>query len=971
VTLLALAIVLAGAVVLVGAPRRAHAVPPPVDGGPIPPIVAEAIAEGRLRPAPRLPAAATTPGPLPGAEPDSPAAPPVAAVAPAPTGRWNVPVLLVDFPDRRATYPASTFRTLMFDTTGAVPTGSLADYFREVSGGLLTVRGQVFGWKTMADTANFYANDSYGLARTTYPQNDAGLLYAALDAFDADIDFSRYDRNGDGFVDAVLLLHAGIGAEAAASDRTQFWSVTSGLLGNWGFTGSYVTADPRPGFPGQFMKVDQFSILAETSPIDVGQPSEIGVWCHEFGHDLGWPDLYDATVLGGGANLGPGNWCLMSTGAFGGDNRTPERPTHPGAWAKLDAGWVTQENLAADGDRTFLPVETARRVYRLWYQGEDSDEFFLLENRQRLGFDAGLPGEGLIVTRIRRDVIAQRRAANNINSGLVPGLRLEEADGRYDLRGSGNRGDARDPFPGSLNRTRFSDDTNPSTRTLDGRPLNTSLEALRTKGDDISAYVQLNPVGWSAPVPIGPVGAGGALVANGRPALLADPAGDLWLAYEDDAPTGTEIWLRRKRFGIDWGVPLPFTAEPGLSLSPTLALGRSGQKAIAWWDTRDGNSEIYYAWASPGGAFEAPRRVTQHPASSQLPAAGWLADGRLALAWMDGRDGGSCIYARILVPGFEGSASDIRVSFPEPLVEFGNAAVPTLATAGNRVVLAYQERIGGVDEIKACVDSAGAFSTPRFLSASDGFTSNQPVLVSESDTSVWLFWRENGPQTSEIRQARWSVTRGWDLGYDVYRSTHSLDLPRPVLDAERNIHLLFRRSTGIGLELVEATWHRDLGVWDAGPSRLLSFTGEQVNGTAYAMDPLGRTHVVWLGVTATERRLRELVRAAPASSPVAVPAGPPPAGGVAPAFARPNPARGAATVVVGAAAPRPPGTRAVFYSVAGRRLATRDAAGAGEGVVHWDGLDDKGRRVPPGVVLVRVDGPTGAILAAGRFVWLP
>ncbi|MEO6463285.1 MAG: M6 family metalloprotease domain-containing protein [Candidatus Eisenbacteria bacterium] len=891
---------------------------------------------------------------------------PLAAV-----GRWHVPVLLVDFPDRRATYPASAFRPLLFDTTGAVPTGSLADYYHEVSGGQLLIRGQVFGWRTLPDTANFYANDSYGLARTTFPQNDAGLLYAAVRAYDADIDFSRYDRNGDGFVDALLVPHAGVGAESAAGDRTQFWSVTSGLLGNWGFTNSFITTDPRPGFPGQFMKIDQFSILAETSPIHAGALSEIGVWCHEFGHNLSWPDLYDASVLGGGANLGAGNWCLMSTGAFGGNNQSPERPTHPCAWAKLDAGWVTQENLDSDGDRTFLPIETSRRAYRLWYQGEDSDEFFLLENRQRLGFDAGLPGEGLIITRIRRDVIAQRRAANNINSGLVPGMRLEEADGRYDLLRSGNRGDARDPFPGSQNRLRFADDTTPSTRTLDGRPLNTSLEALRSKGDDVSAYVQLSAAGWSAPVLVGNVGPGAALVANGRPAMIADPAGDLWLAYEDDAPTGTEIWLRRKRFGIDWGTPIPFTAEPGLSLAPTIVLSRTGRKAIAWWDTRDGNSEIYYAWAPAGGSFAAPHRVTRQGASSQLPAAAWLANGRLALAWMDGRADGSCVFARVLDPGAEGSSSDVRVSFPEPLVEFGNAAVPTIAAAGSRIVVAWQERIGGVDEVKASVDSAGVFTASRFLSVRDGFTSNQPVLVSESDTSVWLFWRENGPQSSEIRQARWSVSIGWDLGFDVYRSFQSLDLPRPVLDARGDVHLLFRRSSATAIELVEATFHRAGRVWDAGPSRLLAFGNEQVAGTAFAFDPLGRAHVVWLGITPTERRLRELVRVAPASSPVAIEPPGAPAGTIALAHAWPNPAHGAAVLRLRSSTPRPPGTRALLYSVAGRRLAALDAAGDAAGSVRWDGFDAEGHRVPPGIVLVRVHDPAGATVATGRFVWLP
>jgi immune inhibitor A len=969
--LLALAGASVSAFALAWSAGPAQALPPPIDGGPFPEPVRRAWLEGRLRPA-RHAGAATAPAAPAGVIDEPPDGGGASAIrALAATGRWHVPVLLVDFPDRPSTHPAGAFRTLLFDTTGAVPSGSMARYFDEVSGGQLLVRGQVFGWRTLPDTANFYANDSYGLATTTFPQNAAGLLYAAVKEFDPDVDFSQYDRNGDGFVDALLLLHAGVGAEAAASDRTQFWSVTSGLLGNWGFTGSYVTQDPRPGFPGQFMKIDQFSILAEWSPINPPQISEIGVWCHEFGHDLGWPDLYDATTLGGGANLGTGNWCLMSTGAYGGDNRTPSRPTHPCAWAKLDAGWVTQENLVADGDHTFHPIETSRRAYRLWYQGEDSDEFFLLENRQRLGFDAGLPGEGLIVTRIRRDVIAQRRAANNINSGLVPGLRLEEADGRYDLLRSGNRGDSRDPFPGSQNRLRFADDTTPSTRTLDGRPLNTSLEALRAKGDDVSAYVQLSAAGWSAPRSVGTVGPSGALVSNGRPAMIADPAGDLWLAYEDDAPTGTEIFLRRKRFGIDWGVPIPFTSEPGLSLSPTLVQSRTGRKAIAWWDTRDGNSEIYYAWGPPDGGFGPPLRVTRQAAPSQLPAAAWLVDGRLALAWMDGRADGTCIFARIFAPGFENASSDVQASFPEPLVELGNAAVPTIATAGNRVIIAYQERIGGVDEVKACVDSAGRFTATRFLSVRDGFTSNQPVLVGESDTSVWLFWRENGPQTSEIRQARWSVSIGWDLGYDVYRSALNLDLPRPAIDGQKNLHLLFRRSTATGPELVEAAFHQSGRVWDAGPSRLVTFGNEQVTGTAYGFDPFGRTHVVWLGVTPGERRLREIVRAAPASSPVAVDPGDPKGPGVALVSAWPNPARGSAVLRLRTAAARPPGTRALLYSVAGRRLAALDAVGDGDGALSWDGLDEAGRRAPPGLVLVRVVDAGGATVAAGRFVWIP
>jgi hypothetical protein len=113
------------------------------------------------------------------------------------------------------------------------------------------------------------------------------------------------------------------------------------------------------------------------------------------------------------------------------------------------------------------------------------------------------------------------------------------------------------------------------------------------------------------------------------------------------------------------------------------------------------------------------------------------------------------------------------------------------------------------------------------------------------------------------------------------------------------------------------------------------------------------------------------VRAAPASSPVAVTPAEESPGLPGIAFALPNPAHGTATLRVRSAAARPPGSRATLYSVAGRRLATLDATGEGESALRWDGRDTGGRPVPPGIVLVRVHDATGTILAEGRFVWLP
>jgi immune inhibitor A len=945
------------------ATRRGEAVPPPVRGGPLPPEVARALSEGVAGPAPR-PAVETTSRALPSS---------AGAATPQTIGRWNVPVLCVDFPDRRATFTAAGFQSLLFDTTGSVPTGSMADYYSEVSGGALLVRGDVFGWKTLPDTANFYSNDSYGVATLAFPQNDAGLVYATAGRFDAEIDYSRYDRNGDGYVDALLIVHSGYGGEAASGDRSNLWSLSSGLSGYWGNTGSYTTQDPRPGHPGQFMKIDRFCIVPEFSAVHPVQRSEIGVYCHEFGHALGWPDLYDASVLGGASFLGPGNWCLMSSGAYGQNSQHPERPSHPCGWALWDAGWVTLENLTQDGDRTFAPVETSRRVYRLWFQGETSNEWFLLENRQRIGFDDGLPGTGLVVYRMRSDVIAQRRSTNTINSGQIPGIRVEEADGRGDLRGSINRGDARDPFPGATGATRFADDTNPSTVTYDGLPLNLSLEAIRAQGLDVSAYVQLLPVGWGDPAPIATTGTGASMVGTAGTPLLADALGDLWLATTEGAPSSSEIVLRRKRFGVDWTAPLPLTQEPGISSSATLAMSRTGRLAVTWWDTRDGNSEIYCATGPSGGPIGPATRVTNQSAFSQLPAAAWTADGRLAVAWMDGRSGGSSIYSRVFSPSNPAGSFDRRVSVPDPSEVTANAAVPAIACAGNRVVVVWQERIGGVDEILAAVDSAGTFTFQRLLSAKDGFTSNQPALLSESDTSVWVFWRDNLPSLSLIRQARWSVTRGWNFEFSgPYASPQAADGARPAIGAGGDVHMLFQRTGPTGaLELVESVRHRANQVWDAGPSRIVTFAGDIPLGTAFAIDGVGRTHVVWLAQGTGGTTLYERVRAAPSVAPVAVDPVPDLAGGVARAVAFPNPARGRVAFRFDGGPARGAGSKLHLYSVAGRRLATVDAAGAGPAVLEWSGADALGRRAAPGIVLVELVGPRGETLGRGRFVWLP
>src|SRR5262249_13191332 len=148
------------------------------------------------------------------------------------------------------------------------------------------------------------------------PNNDYGMFRDAISACDDSVDFSRFDLDGDGFVDMLWLVHAGPGAEVTGR-RGDFWSITSRATGGWNLGTAAVSNDFIPGTEVH-IRLDRFTMLPELSGFHAGQLNEIGVFCHEFGHALGLPDLYDTSVLGGAANTGPGNWALMSSGAYGG-----------------------------------------------------------------------------------------------------------------------------------------------------------------------------------------------------------------------------------------------------------------------------------------------------------------------------------------------------------------------------------------------------------------------------------------------------------------------------------------------------------------------------------------------------------------------------------------------------------------------------------------------------------------------------
>ncbi len=222
----------------------------------------------------------------------------------------------------------------LFD--GPWSTGTMEEYFTEASSGLFNVTGEVYGWVELANDEDYYvvfptAGTTVGVSRTDE------FIEEAVAGVDDQVDFGQYDNDGpdgipnsgddDGYVDVLVLVHPAFGAECTSTPSRMWshsyqYSLWDGQPG-----GALATGDPSAN--GGMILVDDY-IMAPTVSCDEGL-IEIGVFCHELGHTIGLPDLYDDY-----GSYGIGYWGLMGSGNW----NTPESPAHPCGWSKDQLGWV-------------------------------------------------------------------------------------------------------------------------------------------------------------------------------------------------------------------------------------------------------------------------------------------------------------------------------------------------------------------------------------------------------------------------------------------------------------------------------------------------------------------------------------------------------------------------------------------------------------------------------------------------------
>ena len=396
---------------------------------------------------------------------------------------FNLPVILAKYSDVNDTYfSANDFQNLLFDNN---PMGTMKEYYNEISYGNFTVDGVSRGW---------YQSD-YTMVNAV--DNPKQFVSEIASLADPDFNYAEYDNDGpdnipnsgddDGYVDGIMIIYSGCGAEWGEGNNN-FWPHMSNL-------GSYEYITDDIGVNGNNIIVSSYAVSPELAGggecfSDIIRP--IGVFAHEFGHILGLPDLYDRNSNDGDSK-GLGDWCLMASGSWSG--WAGDTPSHMSVWCKTQLGWVNPTILDQDEVDFSMPqINTTPFALKIWEDDYNWSRYFLIENRQSVGFDADINGTGLLIYHIDEN---QRYGPNRWSSGLVNDnaahkmVDLEEADGLDNLDLYDNSGDNGDPYPGSTNNFIFDDYSYPNSNRYSGEETGISISNISTSDSLMIADIKV------------------------------------------------------------------------------------------------------------------------------------------------------------------------------------------------------------------------------------------------------------------------------------------------------------------------------------------------------------------------------------------------------------------------------------------------------------------------------------------------
>jgi len=367
-------------------------------------------------------------------------------------GQRHIPIILVEFKDKK-------FNNTREGIIQSMLTGnkSVGQYFRDQSNGLYEPEFDVYGIYTLSQNREYYGGHSGN-------DNDKALGAMVTEACQmasaAGVSFKQFDTNSDDYCDVVIVIYAGVGEAQASTTHPEAiwpcnWNLSSAAYYGQGGNGAF-----RPKSSDPY--IDTFAVFNElhgsndeTTVID-----GIGTFCHEFGHCLGLPDFYD-TAYGG--HYGMGYWDIMCSGCYNDDTYTPVGYS---AYEKVFMGWI-EYITPTPGTYYTLPVWNQKNAATdkavCIVSDLNPNEYFILENRSKQGWDRYISGQGILITHVTFN--AERWWYDTPNNQDIQLMTIMPADNTLSIYD-----ESTDVWPQS-GKTEFTNNTTPAAKlnmTADG-----------------------------------------------------------------------------------------------------------------------------------------------------------------------------------------------------------------------------------------------------------------------------------------------------------------------------------------------------------------------------------------------------------------------------------------------------------------------------------------------------------------------
>lgn len=342
-------------------------------------------------------------------------------------GKHKIPVILVEFSDVEFSVenPKATFDKYLngkelfnkeTDPEMGQNYASVAKYFKDMSFGKFEPEFEVYGPVNLGKPLATYG------AGYSSEENMGLLLTDACTAVDDEVDFTQYDSNDDGNIDLIYIIYAGF-SQSIAGNSTDCIHPKSGYL------------SLAKSFDG--MDVKRYGVNNELNGTPADQANGpiingIGLFCHEFSHCMGLPDLYpkSGSIAEACINQNMDYWSLMDAGEY---TANGYRPTAYTAWERERLGWMEIGTLTGPSNVELKSLDEGGAAFRIYNdKDETGHEYYIVENVQNNGWNKNLFGNGLMVTHV--DYLSSQFSLGGCkvnNTGGHPRMHVMAADGMF------------------------------------------------------------------------------------------------------------------------------------------------------------------------------------------------------------------------------------------------------------------------------------------------------------------------------------------------------------------------------------------------------------------------------------------------------------------------------------------------------------------------------------------------------------